>query len=134
MLRRSFPGLTDVHVQLYGPIIAIGSDDDWKVTWSGKLSLIQTCPAVPGPVLLNQTLYVKRSPPTTLANVALFSKVKWGRRTRAIASATSITPFDSIAVMRIEYMPSASGGAYVKRNSFHADGLPGSVATSAMDV
>src|SRR2546422_8986947 len=90
MLRRSFPGPTDVHVQLYGPVIAIGSDDDWKVTWSGKLSLIQTCPAVPSPVLLNQTLHVKGSPRTTLAGVALFSNVRGGRGTRAAGRPTSI--------------------------------------------
>src|SRR2546428_4590526 len=134
MLRRSFPGATDVHVQLYEPVIAAGSEDDWKVTSPGRLSLIQTWPAMPAPVLLNQTLYVNRSPPTTLATVALCSNVKCGWRTRALASAMSSTPFDSAAVTRIEYVPSASGGAYVNRKSFQADGLPGSVATSAMDV
>src|SRR2546426_10674545 len=46
----------------------------------------------------------------------------------------SITPFDSIAVTRRVYTPSASGGEYVKRNSFHADGLLESIPTTAIDV
>src|SRR5437870_13015825 len=96
MLRRSFPGLTDVHVQLYGPVIAIGSDDDWKVTWSGKLALIQPCPAVPSPVLLNLALFVKRSPATALARVALFSNVECGWGSGVVAFSTFMTPFDLI--------------------------------------
>src|SRR5207245_8803474 len=46
----------------------------------------------------------------------------------------SATPFDSVAVILTWYTPSASGGAYANRNSFHADGLAGSVVRTLMAV
>src|SRR6266571_139252 len=124
----------DVHVQLYEPVMAPGSDDETNVNSFGKLSLIHTRPAVPVPVLLYQMSYVNLSPLPTLAAVAVLASVKCGARTTASASARSVTPFDSTAVTSTTYVPSDSEGPYANWNSFQADGVDGSVASSAIAV
>ena len=100
----------------------------------GRLSLIQTRPAGPEPVLLNHRSYVYRSPLLTFELVVVLASVKDGARTRADASAMSKTPFDSVAVTTAWYEPWARGGNRVNRNTFHADGLAGSVANRAIAV
>src|SRR3989441_13374046 len=78
--------------------MAPGSEDPKNVSSLGRLSLIQTRPAGPEPVLLNHRSYVYRSPLLTFELVVGLASVKNGARTRANASAMFETPLDSVAV------------------------------------
>src|SRR5712691_9877419 len=112
----------------------MGSEDPRNVRPLGRLSLIQTVPAGPVPVLLYQMSYVNRSPVRTLTAEAILTRVKAGLVTRADVSAMSRTPFTSVAVMTAWYRPWESGGNNVKRNTFQAEGIDVSVARRAIAV
>src|SRR3989442_8558838 len=114
--------------------MAPGSDEDTNVNSFGKVSLIQTRPAVPLPVLLYQMSYVNLSPLPTFEAVAVLGRGKCGARTTALASARSMTPFDSTAVTSTPYVPSESGGPAPDPDRFHAGGVAGSLAKNVQAV